>query len=137
MPRFEFTVAGAPASYQVRNRARLRAWQQSVRAAALAVWPAQQTPFVGHLRITVVYYHEGAEVRIDNDNLLKPIQDALNGLVYDDDRQITDTVIRKTTIDGQFMLRGISPTLAAAFSQGVQFLYVRVDDAPDHAELLK
>lgn len=136
MLHIEFTVSGAPASHQARSRVRLRDWQRAVRDAASTVWPMQQTPFSGRVKITVVYYHEGSEVRIDNDNLLKPIQDALIGLIYVDDRQITDTVIRKTSIDGQFVLRGISPILAAAFSQGVQFVYIRVDDAPDHAELL-
>jgi hypothetical protein len=28
----------------------------------------------------VAYYHDGETVRIDNDNLVKPIQDALNGV---------------------------------------------------------
>lgn len=137
MPHIEFTVSGAPASHQAQSRVRLRDWRGAVRDAASAVWPAQQTPLAGRLQITVVYYHEGSEVRLDNDNVLKPIQDALIGLIYVDDRQITDTMIRKTSIDGQFVLRGISPILAAAFSQGVQLVYIRVDDAPDHAELLK
>ena len=29
---------------------------------------------------------------MDNDNMVKPIQDAFNGLVYQDDRLITDTM---------------------------------------------
>lgn len=108
----------------------------AVRKAASALWPEQQPPFGSRLRVTVVYFHEGFEVRIDNDNLLKPIQNALIGLVYIDDRQITDTVVRKTSIDGRFYLRGISPILATGFAQGIEFLYVRVDDAPDHGEFL-
>ena len=47
-------------------------------------------------------YHEGESVRIDNDNMVKPIQDALIGLIYPDDRWITDTIVRKTSIDGFF-----------------------------------
>ena len=61
----------------------------------------------------MTYYHEGESVRIDNDNMVKPIQDALIGLVYQDDRWITDTVVRKTSIDGFFQIRGCSLVLLA------------------------
>jgi crossover junction endodeoxyribonuclease RusA len=133
---FEFIVIGLPTSHQAANRARLRAWQATVRAAALLHWPVQQPPLTSRLRITVVYFHEGAETALDNDNLLKPIQDALNGLVYGDDRQITDTVVRKTGLDGRFNNRGLSLVLARGFNQNSPFVYIRVDEAPDHGELL-
>jgi hypothetical protein len=93
-------------------------------------------PLQDRVAITVVYYHEGLATRLDNDNLLKPIQDALNGLIYADDRQITDTHVRKTSIDGPFYVRGMSATLAEGFVQGEAFVYIRIDVAPDHAELL-
>ena len=83
----------------------------------------------------MTYYHEGTAVRIDNDNLLKPIQDALNGLVYEDDRQITDTSVRKTPIDGKFRVRRAPITLLEAFARGDEFVSVLVTDAPDHTEL--
>ena len=38
--------------------------------------------------------------------MVKPIQDALIGLVYEDDRLITDTVVRKTSIDAPIRVRG-------------------------------
>jgi crossover junction endodeoxyribonuclease RusA len=83
---FEFTVDGPPISHQTRNSARLRAWQRTVRVAAVQRWPAGTAPVIEQLRFIVTYYHDGASVRIDNDNLVKPIQDALNGPVYVDDR---------------------------------------------------
>ena len=86
--------------------------------------------------MTVVYYHDGVAIRLDNDNMVKPIQDALNGLIYVDDRQVLDTVVRKTSLDGTFHVRGMSPVLAQAFSAGVEFLHVMVDHAPPHAGLL-
>jgi hypothetical protein len=88
------------------------------------------------LRFSVTYYHDGVSVRIDNDNLVKPIQDALNGLVYADDRQITDTYVRKTDLNGSFRVRGMSPVLAEGFCRGTEFLYLRVELAPDHEELI-
>src|SRR4051794_39548354 len=118
---FEFIVLGPPTSHQANNRVRLRRWQVAVRTAAVQRWPAQLQPLASRLQITVVYFHEGAETALDNDNLLKPIQDALNGLVYGDDRQITDTVVRKTSLDGRFNNRGLSLVLALGFNQGSPF----------------
>jgi hypothetical protein len=51
-----------------------------------------------------------------------PIQDALNGLVYADDRLITDTAVRKTDIGGAFVVRGAPAVLLQAFSVGKAFL---------------
>jgi hypothetical protein len=86
--------------------------------------------------MTVVYYHDGIAIRLDNDNMVKPIQDALNGLIYVDDRQITDTVARKTSLDGSFKVRGMSSVLAVAFVGGVEFLHVVIEAAPPHAGLV-
>jgi hypothetical protein len=106
-----------------------------VQSAAALRWGTAPPEKVS-LRLTVTYYHEGDAVRIDNDNMLKPIQDALNQLVYQDDRQITDTTVRKTSIDGEFRVRGASPVLLMAFVDWVEFIYVKVEEAPDHQKLL-
>jgi len=78
---FEFFVKGPPLSQQTRNPARLREWKAYVRSEAAIRWPAE-APVEVALKLTVVYYHERAAVLIDHDNLVKPIQDALAGLVY-------------------------------------------------------
>jgi crossover junction endodeoxyribonuclease RusA len=132
---FEFIVVGTPISYRSANRAKVRLWRNAVRAAAARRWSAPE-PLHGPLRITLLYFHEKSATRLDNDNLLKPIQDALSGLVYQDDGQITDSVVRKTRLDGRFDVRGISLILASGFSHNAAFVYTRVDDAPDHGELL-
>lgn len=133
---FEFIVEGPPVSHQTRNSLRLREWQQTVRRAAVQRWPANTAPLSERLQIAVTYYHDGIAVRIDNDNLLKPVQDALNGLIYTDDRQITDAYVRKTDLNGSFRVRGMSPILAEGFCQGKEFLHIRIALAPDHEELV-
>lgn len=128
---FEFTVTGRPVSHQTANRRALADWQRLVRAAAAARWgdrPAVASP----LRITVVYYHGAATAGLDVDNLLKPIQDALTGLVYDDDGQVTDAAVRKTPIDAAVQVRGASLVLLAGYSRYHPFVYVVVDPAPSH-----
>lgn len=133
---FEFIIDGPPVSHQTRNPERLRAWQFAVRVAAKQYWPVALPPLSTQLKLSVTYYHDGVAVRIDNDNMVKPIQDALIGLVYADDRQITDTQIRKTDINGSFRVRGMSPVLAEGFCRGHEFLYIRIESAPDHEELI-
>jgi Holliday junction resolvase RusA-like endonuclease len=132
----EFTILGPPLSHQTRDRQRLDQWKQAVRAAAEGVLPAGHLLLGGPLQMTVVYYHDGATVRLDNDNMVKPIQDSLNGVVFVDDRQITHTNVRKQNLNGRFVIRNMSPVLAAAFCHGEEFLYIRVDDAPDDGRLL-
>jgi Holliday junction resolvase RusA-like endonuclease len=82
------------------------------------------------LRLSVAYYHRGVTVRIDTDNLVKPIQDALIGLVYHDDQLVTHTFVSKTSIDGFYQIRGRSLVELTAFSQGDEFVYISVDQAP-------
>ncbi|MGH7200854.1 MAG: RusA family crossover junction endodeoxyribonuclease [Planctomycetaceae bacterium] len=134
MLRCEFIVHGPPLSHQTRNRTKLEAWRQRVRDAAAEHW-GTAPPSTDTLKIIVVWYHDGPSVRMDNDNLLKPIQDALIGLIYEDDRQLTDSVVRKTNIDGAFRIRGASLKLLEAFSRGKEFLYIQVEGSPDHTEL--
>jgi hypothetical protein len=56
--------------------------------------------------------------------------------VYVDDKQITDIRVRKTNLDGVFRVRGMPTTLAEGFSKGTEFLHIRIENAPDHTELL-
>jgi len=107
---FEFFVEGPPLSQQTRNPRRLREWKEYVRAEATKLWPTQ-APVEIPLKLTVVYYHERPSVSIDHDNMIKPIQDALAGLVYKNDRQITDAQTRKTNIDGRFRLSAFRPSM--------------------------
>ncbi len=135
---FEFVVDGPPVSYQTRGpqrKERLEAWKTKVRSAAREKWPIKVEPLRTGLKLIVTYYHDGIAVRIDNDNMIKPIQDALNGFVYEDDRQITDTQVRKTDINGSFRVRGMSPVLAEGFCRGNEFIHVRIEVAPRHEEL--
>ena len=133
---FEFTVEGPPLSQQTMDRRRLRDWRDRVRAEAARQWPPGHTPYTDQLQLTVVYYHDGETIRMDNDNMVKPVQDALNGLVYVDDRQITDTRVRKTNLNGSFRVKGMALVLAEAFARGTEFLHIKVESAPDHRELL-
>ena len=126
---FEFTVDGPPVSQQTKNRSRLQSWEAAVRSRAAARWPAQCPPLTQPLRVVLVYYYEGEP--LDTDNMIKPIWDALKGLVYQDDGQINDAGAHRRSLDGSFQVRHMSPVLAEGFVGGRGFVYVRVEECLD------
>ena len=132
----EFVVPGQPVSHQTNNRALLRVWRARVQTIARHHWPTDLPPLDSLLKLTVVYFHEDTSVRMDNDNMLKPIQDALIGIVYRDDRQITDSVVRRTARAGAFRVLNMPSVVADALAWQAEFVYLRIESAPDHREFV-
>ena len=131
---FEFIVEGPPVSQQSKSRKRVHDWKMYVRRKAGQEWSKNDPPLKQPVKLMITYYYD--EVALDVDNMIKPIQDALIGLVYTDDRFVTDTVGRKRRLDGSFRVRGMSPMLARGFCLGKEFLHIKVDKAPDPQELV-
>ena len=131
---FEFIIIGTPVSQQTRRKLRLRKWKDKVRASALTRWPPGELPLNQPIKIFAVYYYEG--VALDPDNMIKPIQDALKGLVYSDDCIVTDSQAAKRNLDGNFRVKGMSPVLAEGFCSDSEFIYVKILEAPSQEELL-
>ncbi len=67
--------------------------------------------------------------------MVKPIRDALNKIVYEDDRQIRYSETIQVRIDDPFKIRRASRILFDAFARGDVFLYVRIEDAPPFIQL--
>lgn len=130
---FEFVVDGPPVSAQARRRQRVRDWTETVRQEALKYWPAGENPAMGAIRLEIVYLYEGTAA--DVDNIIKPIQDALKGLVYADDEQVTDVVSRKRNLDANLRVSDPSEVLADGFDREREFLYIVVREAPDQGRL--
>jgi hypothetical protein len=61
----------------------------------------------------------------------KPISDALKGLVYLDDEQMTDALCRKRNLNSNLRIENPSTVLAEGFRRGNEFLYIVVEEAPD------
>ncbi len=134
-PLVEFTVDGPPVSHQTNDRTVLQAWKNAVRAEAVKAWTA--APLTVPVRFVLMNFYEGSRAPLDDDNMAKPIRDALSGLVYEDDRQISHAEHSQTNIDGLFQIRGVSLVLLEAFHRGKEFVYVRIETAPPHTELPK
>lgn len=126
---FEFVVEGPPVSQQARRRSRLHAWKDEVRREATARWPPGDLPTTASVQLSITYFYDS--VSMDIDNIPKPISDALNALVYIDDEQITDSVIRKRNLNNDLRVDNQSPLLAAALSRQNEFLYIVGEEAPD------
>lgn len=121
---FEFIIEGPPVSLQTRRRARLRQWKTDVANAARLRIPANTNPITDEVELRITYYYEGSSP--DVDNIIKPIQDALVGLVYVDDEQVVDTGSRKRDINGAYKLRNASSVIVEGFVNGNEFLHVKV-----------
>jgi hypothetical protein len=121
---FEFIIEGPPVSLQTKNRARLRDWKLKVSATAKKKIPDGTDPVTDDVTFQVTYYFEYESP--DVDNIIKPIQDALVGLVYIDDKQVAETSSRKRDINGAYKIRGASPVLIEGFIKGTDFLHIVV-----------
>jgi Holliday junction resolvase RusA-like endonuclease len=128
MFRFEFVVDGPPVSQQARRRERVRQWIDEVRAAASRFWFSGEVPVSESVLLSVTYFYDATS--IDVDNIPKPIIDALRGLVFMDDNQVTDMICRKRNLK-EVLIENPSAVLAEGLSRGKDFLYIVVEDAPD------
>jgi hypothetical protein len=133
MMHLEFVLPGPPVSHQTTDKANLKLWQATVRAEAAKVWKAD--PLTGKLKFLLINFHEGDKPPLDDDNMVKPIRDALNKLVYNDDRQVRYSETLHVPIDDPIKIRGASALVLAAYSKGDEFLYVRIEDAPTVIQL--
>ena len=130
----EFTVLGPPVSHQTKNKVKLTEWKQYVRTWASLHWGIGPPTKVA-VEVSVTYFHEGDTVLLDNDNMLKPIQDAMNGLVYEDDRLVTLVHVKKARIRSSFSLQGCSKLVLDGLFEGRPFIHIRVDEASSQGEL--
>jgi len=127
--KFEFLIPERPVSVQARRRQRVREWQQFVADQAAKTW--EQAPITDqHLQLTLVYLCGDAPV--DTDNIIKPILDALKGLIYEDDVQITDVESRRRPLASLFdyNVDKWPDQLLQGLLSGNECVYVCLSDQP-------
>ena len=121
---FELLIPRRPLSLQAK---RLQAWKAYVRAEATHSWttaPANAAAF----RLTLVYLCNTSPVDIDN--IIKPIQDALETVVYPADELITDVDSHRRLFTGPFDLTNLPPLLIQGIALRQECVYVRVQAGP-------
>ena len=126
---FEFSVLGRPASQQARRRGLVREWRAQVRDEAERLWNDGDAPHDGAAAVTLTYFYD--ERPMDVDNIPKPVLDALIGLVYHNDSQVTDILCRKRKLDPMLSIPKRSPILRLALDHGGEFLHVVIEEARD------
>ncbi len=124
---FEFVIDGPPVSHQTRRRSRVREWTQEVQNVAKSRWDTEP-PVVGEVMVTITYLYRGTSM--DVDNLPKPILDALKGLVYSDDGQVSDLLCRKRDLNGDLRIHNPSSVLLETLRNSEQFLHITVNNEP-------
>lgn len=122
----EFVVDGIPVSLQGKGWRRA-AWKRRVAGQARATLAPGTAPLVVPAEISIAYFY--VEDIVDVDNIVKPIQDALVGVAFDDDARVVEIRAVKRDQHGQYRLRRVPPALAAALRRADDFVYVAVDAA--------
>lgn len=123
LPMVSFFVEGEPRpkqSFRVSGKggftpARVKAWQTDVACdAMLAMRKIERfnQPFATDLAVTLEFTL-GDRRRVDLDNLSKAVLDGLNGIVYEDDRQIVELHLKKTVRENKKQSQGVSVTVRA------------------------
>lgn len=127
-----FVIKGRPISVRARATTR-HTWTQKVAAAARVQCSAPLTD--QNLRIKITFFYN-TEPDFDTDNISKPICDALNGVAYVDDHQISDRHVRRRDIGSPYRIRGANPDLAVAIAEGEDFVHIEIDQLEVNGEQL-
>jgi Endodeoxyribonuclease RusA len=133
----EFIVIGAPRSANANPRSRRR-WRERVARAARERLREEDGPTAQDVAVLIIYFYQG-ETTLDVDNIAKSLLDGLKGVLFRDDRQVSELVVRKSRLSAGLSLTGASLYLLDAVERMSQdasdFVYVRVDPAPDHGNI--
>jgi len=131
----EFVVLGVPVSNQPANKGNLAAWRATVRSEAQKVWV--NAPMLKELKAVIIHFFDTPKPSVDLDNMTKPILDTMQGLVYENDRQIRQAEITHVRINAAFPFVGASKIIVTSVQAGNPFLYVRIEDPVDPFPLPK
>ena len=127
---FDFVIIGKPVPHRAKDKQALKAWREHVRATAQHCW-GKRAPLADKLSVKITHFYDAPPGNLgqdlDSERIIKPVLDALNGVIYEDDYQIADLDSRRRNLNGSFRVKGMSPALADGFCKGEEFLYVRVD----------
>jgi crossover junction endodeoxyribonuclease RusA len=122
----EFLLPRRPISHQSKDAAKRQRWKDFVAAEARKAWGNEPAIAVA-CQLTLVYFC--AELPADIDNIIKPIQDALVGIVYVDDSYVTDVDSHRRPLAGTFNIARLPSLVLPAFAAAQECVYVRISNA--------
>jgi hypothetical protein len=119
----EWIVEGVPISQQAQNK---EPWKQAVRAAVKDLLPQNHFLTEAPLHVTIFYFPD-ADMEGDLDNIVKPILDALIGIVYVDDSQIDRLLVQRFEPGRLQAFEAPTASLAEAAVREGPRVYIRLD----------
>lgn len=122
----EFVIPRRPVSLQARTKG-LQAWKKYVAHEVTKQYQASTPISNTELQCTIVYL-SGANPP-DIDNIIKPIQDALIGIIYDDDIQIHDVDSHRRPLETPFDFLALPKLLKKAVCNGKECVYIRISQS--------
>ena len=125
---FQFCIRGTAVSWRAASKGgspktRLLAWQDALRKAAFRA-ASGCPPSAETVQVEIFEFSEAR--RSDRDNMAKPILDAMQGILYEDDRQVAGLHVEWYDLDGIYRIRFIPLMVASSLSRGAPFVWVRV-----------
>jgi Holliday junction resolvase RusA-like endonuclease len=127
---FDFVIIGKPILHRAKDKKALQAWREHVKKTAQYCW-GDRLPLTDKLYVKITHFYDASPGNvgqdIDSERIIKPILDALNGVIYQDDYQIAELDNRRRNLNGSFRVKGMSVALAEGFCKGEEFLHVKVD----------
>jgi len=124
---FDFLVRGTPISLQGNSSAR-RNWKDAVHEQASKTWVGN--PYKEEsLHFTLVHLCDEIGEYPDIDNIIKPIQDALIGLIYDDDGSIISVDAHRRSFLGTFDIIRCPRLFIEGVGLRTECVYVRIAQA--------
>lgn len=122
----EFHLQGVPVSSQGSPEGKA-AWKNRIEQAVKAVLQEGHWLISRPLSLEILLLLDD-DIQGDLDNMIKPIQDAMNRVVYEDDHQFQDVRIAKYLPNRIMQLTSVSTTLASALAQDRPSVYIKIDE---------
>ena len=94
---------------------------------AAQLWGNNPPASMNVIVVITYYYYDWAP--LDVDNMAKPILDALKGVVYSDDDQVSDLISRKRDRNDDLLITGPTDVLLERLNRPGTFVHILVDNA--------
>lgn len=123
-----FSVKGTPVSLKARGYSR-KQWVEMVKTAAKNAIPRGWEPYSQNLSVTI-YDFPSDPPQGDIDNIIKRIQDAMNGIVYDDDKRVSRVVAQRFLPEEYEEISELPEMMAEALVNDPPFVYISIGEDP-------
>lgn len=127
---FEMLISGTPLSLQASPQSRER-WKDRLAATAREQLEGWEWLVQSRLSVQILHFAD-SDATADIDNIVKPILDALKGVIFQDDIQVDDLHVRRITPGGVISFANPTALQLEAVNSDPPCVYVRVALIGEH-----